>query len=239
MERQRERNGLSSCGMNMPVLGKVSALDSSGSSIGPPHVDGGDIYDGHAAGDDVRSGVLILTAYSDNYSLGKVCECVNRSYAKTFGYLFQSYVKSQEVMLEDVQPKTHCTWFKIKLLRDLLSSETMHELSAQGVQYVMWMDADAIFIDHDQSLEKIIESCQGRELIIGEDMHPGCLINAGVFIIRICSWSRDFIERVWCCVLYDDVPFYEQSAMIKCLKSSGEGFGTAETVPLIYARRAC
>ena len=53
----------------------------------------------------------------------------------------------------------------------------------------------------------------------------GCLINAGVMLIRVSEWSRTLWQEVWDCNKYDDVTFYEQSALIRRLRAKREGLG--------------
>lgn len=167
-----------------------------------------------------RDNIMIVMAYSDDYTVGRICEKVNRSYADKYGYAFYSDVATAASMEQSILPKKHCTWYKIKLLQDILSNSDM----IHNVSYLVWIDADAVVINHNISfIDLIKQHGADRELIIGEDMHLGCLINAGVFAIKVCKWSKDFLDDVWSCPWYDDVCFYEQSAMTKCLKSRGEG----------------
>ena len=60
-------------------------------------------------------------------------------------------------------------------------------------------------------------------MIIAEDMNTGCLVNAGVFMLRTTHWSRRFLDEVWACDKYDEVCFYEQSAIMRCLRAQREG----------------
>ena len=137
--------------------------------------------------------VLLVTAYSDDYSIGRVCEKVNQLYASKHGYEFVSEVLPLNKMADLIAPKKHCTWYKIALLRRLLNDTEL--LRTRHVQYIMWVDADAIIVDHSIALKDIIQQARGRDLIIAEDMNPCCLINAGVFMLRTTHWSRQFVEE--------------------------------------------
>jgi len=88
--------------------------------------------------------------------------------------------------------------------------------------YLVWMDADAVFIDHDKKLETIVMDAEYRDLIIGEDMHVGNLVNCGVILIKISSWSLKLWEQVFACRKYDTVTYFEQSALHKVLKTNRE-----------------
>jgi hypothetical protein len=168
--------------------------------------------------------VLMVTAYSDDYSIGGLCEQVNRLYASKYNFHFHSDVCSLDAITAQIAPKKHCTWYKIAVLRKLFADTEL--LRSKNIQYVMWIDADAIAVDHSISLESIISQAGGRDLIIAEDMNTGCLVNAGVFMLRTTHWSRRFLDEVWACDKYDEVCFYEQSAMMRCLRAQKEGLDT-------------
>jgi hypothetical protein len=94
----------------------------------------------------------------------------------------------------------------------------------------MWIDADAIIIDFSVDIwRNIIERGCNKDLIIAEDMNPGCLLNSGVFLLRTTQWSADFLEEVWKSTKHDAVFFYEQSAMISMLKVKFEFFEDGTT----------
>lgn len=168
--------------------------------------------------------ILMVTAYSNDYSIGGLCEKVNKNYALKYGYQFLSDILTLSDMTKIISPKKHCTWYKIALMRKLLN-DTDH-LTKNRIDYIMWIDADAIVVDQTVLLTDIIARAHGKDLIIAEDMNTGCLINAGVFLLRTTHWSKRFIEEVWNCARYDDVTFYEQSAMIRSLRAEKEGLDT-------------
>lgn len=168
--------------------------------------------------------ILMVTAYSNDYSIGGLCEKVNRAYALRHGYEFHSDVLTLSAMSVVIAPKKHCTWYKIALLQRLLSNTEY--LAQHNIHYLMWVDADAIVVDQAVQLTDVINRAGGKDLIIAEDMNTGCLINAGVFLLRTTHWSKQFVDDVWSCTRYDDVTFYEQSAMIRSLRASKEGLDT-------------
>lgn len=165
---------------------------------------------------------LLFTAYSKDYSIGYLCEHVNRMYANRHGFQFRSFVAPYKDMIDELKPRTHCTWYKILMLRRLLE-EMLATQNSHNILYIMWIDADAVVIDHSISLKDIIARAHHRDLIIAEDMNPGCLVNAGVLLIRVSEWSRMLWQKVWECNNYDTVTFYEQSALIRTLKGIREG----------------
>jgi hypothetical protein len=170
-------------------------------------------------------GILIITAYTDNYSIGRLCEHVNREYALKHGYDFINHELPYADMLQAVGPKkTHCTWYKVLMLNKILSDEIF--LLQHRIQYIVWIDADALVVNSNMRMEEIISKGCGRDLIIAEDMNAGesCLLNAGVMLVRVSDWSRQLWQDVWACPKkFDTKRFYEQSALLRSLKSRGEG----------------
>jgi len=145
---------------------------------------------------------------------------VNRSYATLHGYEFLSEVLPLDEMTVAISPKKHCAWYKIALLKKLFADVDL--LRAKKIQYIMWVDADAIIVDHTIKLTDIVARCGGRDLIIAEDMNTGCQLNSGVFILRTTRWSRDLLNDVWDCAKYNDRTFYEQSTMVRVLNTKKE-----------------
>lgn len=168
--------------------------------------------------------VLIITAYSDDYAIGSLCETINRIYAERHGYKFESEVIPYRQMLELIAPRAHCAWYKALLILRYL--EKRRELLASGITYLLWIDADAIFIDHTISLGHFIDMGRGSDLIISEDIHKGCLINSGVMLVRLTDWSHALWHEVWTSERskrYHDVYFYDQSALMRALRARDVG----------------
>lgn len=162
---------------------------------------------------------MMLTAYSNDYPVGKLCEGVNRKYAARHGYKFVAHCLPTDVMLDFIKPKAHCTWYKIRLITEMLEKE-------KSIDYLMWIDADAVVVKPEKPLTDIVAFGEGQELIIGEDMSKSCLLNAGVFLVRNCEYSKKFFHDVWNTKQFDKYytqPFYEQSALIWLLNKRQEG----------------
>merc|ERR1719153_2108760 len=73
-----------------------------------------------------------------------------------------------------------------------------------------------------KKLEDIVMKAENKDLIIGEDMHVGNLVNCGVIFIKISTWSLKLWEQVFACRKYDNVTYFEQSALHKVLKMNKE-----------------
>ncbi len=169
--------------------------------------------------------IEICTAYSTDYTIGHTCASVNRAYADRQGYTFSATVLDYREMLAEIAPRQHCTWYKVLVILGYLRNYE-YLTTERGIRYIMWIDADAIVISHDRRIQELVELGDYCDLIIAEDMHSGCLVNAGVMLIRMSKWSLELWEEIWASERskkYFDVFYYEQSALIRCLKARGEG----------------
>jgi hypothetical protein len=191
--------------------------------------------------------VLLFTAYTTDYIVGNACSQVNRMYAERHGYEFHCDVLSYEDMLAAIAPRQFCGWYKVAMIcRFLANKEALHR---RKIGYIMWIDADAVVVNHAMKVEELLSRAEQRgtykgmlfqwvpniaktksnnaktyvDLIIAEDIHPCCLINTGVLLIRLSDWSASLWADVWAAQRYFDVFFYEQSALMRCLKKRHEG----------------
>jgi len=160
--------------------------------------------------------ILIITAYSIDYTIGNLCEKVIRKYADYHQYHFISHILPYMDMLSKIHPKLHCTWYKILMINEYLNDNN------NKYDYILWIDADAIIIDFNIKIEYFIKRSLGRDILIAEDMNPCCLINAGVILIKNTDWSKECFKQVWNLDRYDNVKFYEQSALVKVLRLNGQ-----------------
>jgi hypothetical protein len=79
--------------------------------------------------------ILVCTAYSSDYTIGNLCEVVNREYANKQGYDFLSVTMPYEDMIAKIQPRQHCAWFKALLILNILQrcSHTHDDTSSQSL----------------------------------------------------------------------------------------------------------
>lgn len=106
-----------------------------------------------------------------------------------FAYCQRNSYGHHEVLIDDNLPWAEKVWSKIGLIKRYLP----------GCDWLMWIDADAMVMNHTFSLESIIAGCQeGTDLIICKDYPTGDPkgINAGVFLIRNCEWSLAYFRHV-------------------------------------------
>ena len=78
-------------------------------------------------------------------------------------------------------------WAKFPLARELLDA---------GNDYVLVIDADAVIMRTDVSLDLAADALEreGRDLLISEDFNG---LNSGVFLLRRGNWTSAFLEAAW------------------------------------------
>lgn len=93
------------------------------------------------------------------------------------------------------------------------------ELFDEGFDYVMWIDADAIFSRFDFNILDAIDP--GKDLHLVEHTivpnHSSNIPNSGVMLVKNSQWSRDLFDRIWRMDKYIDHPWWENAALIEIM----------------------
>ncbi len=175
--------------------------------------------------------VLLFTGFSLNYTVGHLCAAVNRAYAARHGYGWICDTPPLEEMTSQLGGAAFGSWYKVLMINRLLdelgkSGAIRTDTGTSEYTHLMWIDADAVVVDHSKRVEQLI-ALGGRttQLTIAEDMTPCCLLNAGVLIIRNSAWSRALWSELWTAEWtkrYRETPFYEQTALIRWLQTHCE-----------------
>jgi len=138
--------------------------------------------------------ICIITSYTnhirwDNYGkcdYGDFASLNHHEYANKHGY---SYVK--KIVNNDDYLNWHPTWIKIDVLRTYLLI----------FDYVVWIDADAVFHNQEVRIEDFIED--GIDLILPKleiDRVSGNVwtsTTTGFMIWRNSEWSRKTLDLLW------------------------------------------
>jgi hypothetical protein len=138
--------------------------------------------------------ICIITSYTnqirwDNYGkcdYGDFASLNHHEYANKHGY---SYVK--KIVNNDDYLNWHPTWIKIDVLRTYLPI----------FDYVVWIDADAVFRNQEVRIEDFIED--GIDLILPKleiDRVSGNVwtsTTTGFMIWRNSEWSRKTLDLLW------------------------------------------
>ena len=150
---------------------------------------------------------LVVTAFDTNYEVGFLCSVVNEAYCQRNGYSFRRLLLSPAEM-QGLAAGRHLAWGKVALLEELVSpvgptkTETSKVLGKLrhlklDFDYIVWIDADAMVLDHSILLDHFVELAEGADFIIGEDMADTDLLNTGLMLFRRSPWCHDLLRRWW------------------------------------------
>jgi hypothetical protein len=110
---------------------------------------------------------------------------------------------------EVVAPERPPAWSKIALVRKLLDD----------YDEVLWIDADAIFLDISKDIAELVRP--GKDLYLVEHLYEQDdswrSANTGVFLVRSTRWARRFLDRVWAAERYVDHAWWENAAVLDLL----------------------
>jgi len=167
--------------------------------------------------------IAIITSYTDSIKWDNYgnCDYCNLSslnhheYSNKHGY---SYIK--KIVYNDDYKDWHPTWIKIDVIKTYLPI----------FDYVVWIDADAVFVNQDLTIESLIE--ENIDLILPKleiDKTTGNVwtnTTTGFMIWKNSVWSMDILNKLWFepnNFRFDF--FHEQSRLDELLKSNFEVFG--------------
>ena len=110
---------------------------------------------------------------------------------------------------DTLAPERPPAWSKIRLVRELL----------ERYDEVLWIDADAIFVDISKDIADVIRPEKDLYLVehIWEANDQWRSANTGVFLIRSTEWSRRFLDAVWNQERFIDHPWWENAAALDLL----------------------
>jgi hypothetical protein len=138
--------------------------------------------------------ICIITSYTDhirwdNYGkcdYGDFASLNHHEYSNKHGY---SYIK--EIVKNDDYSNWHPTWIKIDVLKKYLPL----------YDYVVWIDADAVFVNQDIKIEDLIN--YGVDLVIPKlemDRVSGNMwthTTTGFMIWKNSEWSNNMLNTLW------------------------------------------
>ena len=105
--------------------------------------------------------VLLFTAFSLDYAVGHLCAAANKAFAAKHGYGWRCRALPLEEMaaaLDGGPP----TWYKVLMLNQLLAEQ--QATKEPPYTHIMWVDADAVVIDHTKKVEQLIALGNYREM---------------------------------------------------------------------------
>ncbi len=112
---------------------------------------------------------------------------INRQYCDRYGY-------EMHTIEAPLQTERHPIWFKVKGVRDVLRS----------ADFVLFMDADAYFIDHEKTIESLIQEHMGSSsFLAGNDRRDKDFVfsdenaNVGVYVVRNSVEGFGLLDDWW------------------------------------------
>lgn len=136
-------------------------------------------------------GVGIVTyATEDIWNYTAYSLAVNEAYAEHNGYIML-HLDPATAKFDDFDAR----WNKIKILEEALHPDRGW---ARNLDYVMWVDADLIFLDLGLRLEQVAAEYPKADVIISAE-HAGSstLVNSGTVMVRNTRWGRQFLSDWW------------------------------------------
>jgi len=128
----------------------------------------------------------LIQYYTPNCSYASTSEKINRDYCEK--HSIEYFAETNEQTIREGYDSRAVQWYKIKFTQD--------QLKNSDVDYIVFMDADAVVVKPEKDIRDIINEYPDSELIIARDFGPD-LVNTGVMIFKNTPWSIDFLERVW------------------------------------------
>lgn len=112
---------------------------------------------------------------------------INRQYCHRHGY-------SMYTIEAPPQTERHPIWYKVRGVRELLPSADL----------VLFMDADAYFVDHEKTLESLIQEHMGdAAFLVGNDRRDSEYVysdedaNMGVYLVRNSDEGIGILDDWW------------------------------------------
>ena len=133
---------------------------------------------------------IVSYATQDIWEYSAFSLAVNEAYAEHNGYI----MRQEDDRLSNYEP-ADARWNKIKVLLQALDPESGW---ARDLAYVMWIDADVIFLDFSLRLEKVAAQYPLADIILSaENAGSTTLVNSGTILVKNSPWARMFLNRWW------------------------------------------
>ncbi len=166
--------------------------------------------------------ITVITLLFGNLPYADLTIVNNRKYCKKWGYKF-ILVKPDSPPLEDRNP----IWYKVK--------RAQHQLLMSD--YLLYLDADAYFYNHDKSLEYLIDMLGDSDMLLSTDPPWSNInVNTGAWLVRSCLNSHFILQDWW------DVPLthpnlghtwpIEQAAFNRVVRPAHTGIKVVEAAVL-------
>lgn len=141
-------------------------------------------------GEEQQSSIRVVMHFDENQrSVGSITAKMNQDYCRAQGYQFVRHTGCEA-------PLRHPQWVKIAILHE----EVTRGGTDDKHQWVIWIDADAMFLNHRYDLAGYLSKMPEHILVvIGPDV-PGAVdmpINTGWMAWRKTSAAVGLLLRIW------------------------------------------
>jgi len=165
--------------------------------------------------------ICVVSFYTPNYDIGIQIEPIHRMYCLKHNYDYKCFYE-----IPDKLKDRHAAWTKLYYIDLVLKDKEKYD-------YVMWIDADAFFCNHDIKIEKWITNEQ--DLFICRDAAASFkqwnvyknILNSGVMIFKNTDWSYviiDFILKYGGFIPFYNKATWEQVGIRKCYQHNHHYF---------------
>ena len=170
---------------------------------------------GNESFSDNKNVLVVMFSTSHIMGYARLAAKINEMYARRHGYHFEHVV-------DDTLPGRP-VWQKVFLVRDRLP-----QYSA-----VFWIDSDAIFNDHEMTLDKWLNA--PAEFLVCSDFPNGpSLVNTGTFLAKNTTFTKDLMSR-WAAMVdqgtYNTKFPFEQGALEDVIRKLGTDAGKVQVLP--------
>lgn len=124
----------------------------------------------------------------------------NLKYAERNQYRFKSY-------LDRIDMSRPASWSKLPALIENFSQN----------EWLMWIDADAMIMNHTIKIESIIDN--DYDLILSDDSNG---INCGVFLCKTTYFMLEIFNKIYSKIEFINHPWWEQAALMDELEINKE-----------------
>ena len=129
--------------------------------------------------------VVVGQCYTKNLSYGEYSEKINSEYCKKNNYIY--HLETDELKIKEKCEDRSPHWYKPILILDILKKYP-------DCDYVLFLDIDAVFIDHNKRIEDYI--VEDFSMMMTEDYGPS-LVNSGVLFFKNDEYTLDFLNNWW------------------------------------------
>lgn len=129
--------------------------------------------------------IVIAQFYDNNIKYGKYSEAINKKYCSQKGYKY--FCEKDSAKIHNTLQGKSPTWYKPKLILEIFNN--------LNPDYILFLDADAIVSGFEKKIEDFIDP--KFDIIFAEDIGHHSDMNAGVFLVKNCNWSKTFMEEWW------------------------------------------